>query len=136
MNYSLNQVTTVADCDALLNNANLERKDLNLRKLQQEKQYLSVSTGTTGIDAELMGLTAEIAAMETTIQNLPEGPIKVDWQRKLIIKNGKKTSMEIRRDKYGVIALVEKEFAIASIDKELEEMDAYVEALNQRKREL
>ena len=44
--------------------------------------------------------------------------------------------LEERRERYGVLALVEKEYAIACIDQQLDETVTYIDALNSRKAEL
>lgn len=136
MSYSLNQIITREDCEALLNAAQLERQDIELRRLQQEKQYRQVTMGTTGIDAALAAVITERAAVETVVAGLPEGTTKEQMSKRLMVLNLKKVQLEDRREKYGVLALLQKEYAIATINKEIVENDSYVDALNQRMREL
>ena len=43
--------------------------------------------------------------------------------------------LEERRDRYGVLALVEKEYAIGCIDQQLEDTGIYIDELTRRKAE-
>lgn len=136
MTYSLNQISTAADCDALIDAANMERDDLGFRKLQQERQYKSVTTGSSGIDAALISVVSEITGLESVVNNLPAGPTKDQFESKLVKLRHKKFLLDERRDKYGALALVQKEYAIACIEKELAETDSYIVAVKQRKTEV
>ena len=131
--YSLNMVTTIADCDALLDSANIERDELTYRKLQQERQYKSVTAGTTWVEAEISAVSSEIAGLEAVVTNLPAGPIKDQFESRLVKLRHKKFLLEERRERYGIIALLQKEYAISCIEKELVETDAYIDAVNARK---
>lgn len=133
MKYSLEQITTIEDCDILLEAAQIARQDLDLRKLQQEKQYRTVTTGTSGIDAALMAVVAELSALETVVATLPEGPTKSEMTTRVMVLGVKKRQLEDRREKYGVIALLQKEHAITNIDHEIVENGAYISAINERK---
>ena len=136
MIYSLSQIRTTEDCDALIQSANMEREDLQFRKQQQERQYHTVSSGSTEVDADLSAVNSEIAGIEGVINDLPAGPTKVQFQTKLIKLNYKKFLLEERKVRYGVFALLEKEYAINCVEQELSGNQAYLDALNQRKTEL
>ena len=136
MSYSINELTTVADCDALLQIAAMDRKDLDYKRIQQERQYETVTTGTAGIEAELAGVDAEIHGTENALTDMPEGPIKKTYQSKLVKLNHKKFLLNERRERYGTLALLQKEFALATIDKQLVEITDYVDAITTRKGEL
>lgn len=133
MEYSLEQILTKEDCDMLLEAAAIARQDLDLQKLQQEKQYRSVTTGTTGIDAALMAVVAELSALETVVATLPDGPTKSEMTTRVMVLGVKKRQLEERREKYGIIALLQKEYAITNIDREIIENTDYINAITTRK---
>jgi hypothetical protein len=76
MSYSVNKITTVADCDLLLAWAVKEKADLNYKKLSEERLTNNYSETSIEIDAELQSVISEIAATETIIATLPEGNSK------------------------------------------------------------
>ena len=65
MSYSVNKITTVADCDLLLAWAVKEKADLNYKKLSEERLTNNYSETSIEIDAELQSVISEIAATET-----------------------------------------------------------------------
>ncbi|WP_396153039.1 hypothetical protein [Flavobacterium sp.] len=72
--YSVSNLTTVADCDVLLGMAQKEKSDLNFKKLSEERLVTNYSNTAVEIDAILQGVIAEIAAVDTVLAVLPEGP--------------------------------------------------------------
>ncbi len=136
MNYSVNKITTLADCDALINLANGERKDLEFKKLQQERAYESVASGSEGVDGEIAAVSSEITGVEMAIANMTDGPIKKEFESRLVKLRHKLYLLEERRERYGVLALVEKEYEINSIEQQLAENVAYLAALTNRKAEI
>ncbi len=136
MVYSLTQITTVADCNGLIESAQMERDEIAFRKQQQERQYNNISNGTVGVDVELAAVAAEIGSIEPIVASLPEGQVKKDFQVRLTKLQYKKFLLEQRRDQYGIFALLEKEFQINCIEQELVVNTAYVAALEARKLEL
>jgi hypothetical protein len=136
MNYSLTAITTVADCDAIIDMASLEQEELTFQKTLQERQYRLVTSGSTGVDAELTGIVSEITALETAEANLPEGPAKQSLTDKLADLRHKKFQLEKRRRRYGIPALLQKEYDITAIEKQIAEHVSYMAAVTQRKGEL
>lgn len=136
MEYSITALATIADCDALLAIANLEQEDLDFKKRQQERQYRDVTTGSTGVDAELSGVVSEITGLETAVAGMPDGPAKQILNDKLVDLQHKKYQLEKRRRRYGTLALLQKENAISSIEKQMAEKTVYIDAVTQRKSQL
>ncbi|MFN0050091.1 MAG: hypothetical protein ACKVOU_13290 [Cytophagales bacterium] len=133
MSYSVNLITTKADCDTLITMSNKEKDDLNFRKTSLSRNQVNYSENSAEINAELQVTNAEIASLTTVIASLPDGNAKDDNAKKLKKLEYRKFLLEDRQDNYGVVALLEKEHDIARIEKELEETDAYILALTTRK---
>lgn len=136
MLYSLTALASVADCDALLDLANLEQEDLDLKKMQQDRQYRIVTSGSTGVEVELAGVISQITGLETAVAVMPEGAAKQDLVDKLTDLQHKKFLLEKRRRRYGTLALLQKEYAISAIEKQIAENTDYMAAISQRKSEL
>lgn len=131
--YSLNKITTVADCDVLLTWAEKEKSDLTFKQLSVERLTVNYSSTSVEIDAVLQGVMAEIDATETVLAALPEGPTKEDLEKKLTRLEYKKFLLENRKESYGSVALLEKELDLERINKELDEVEVFIADVNARK---
>lgn len=133
MSYSVNKITTVADCDLLLAWAAKEKADLNFKKLSEERLTNNYSNASVEIDAELQSVLTEITATETIIATLPAGTSKDDAVKKKVRLEYKKFLLENRKESYGVVALLEKELDLTNVTQSLAEIDAFSAAITTRK---
>jgi hypothetical protein len=133
MSYSVNKITTVADCDLLLAWAAKEKADLNFKKLSEERLTNNYSNASIEIDAELQSVLTEITATETIIATLPAGTSKDDAVKKKVRLEYKKFLLENRKESYGVVALLEKELDLTNVTQSLAEIDAFSAAITTRK---
>jgi hypothetical protein len=136
MNYSITNLTQVADCDALLSWAAKEQADLNFKRLSDERLTNRFAETAQELDAVLQGVLAELAATETIIGVLPEGPSKEDAINKRTRLEYKKFLLETRRESYGSVALLEKEMDLARVLLEIDEVNAFITTVSSRKTEL
>lgn len=133
MSYSVAKITTTADCDLLLSLAAKEKADQAFKRLSEERLTLNYSATAVEIDAELQGVTAEIAATETIIATLPEGNSKEEAVKKKTKLEYKKFLLTNRKENYGVLALLEKELDLNRVTVEISEIDAFIAAVTTRK---
>ncbi|MFN8274914.1 MAG: hypothetical protein U0X58_08555 [Flavobacteriaceae bacterium] len=133
MDYSVNNLSTVADCNALLTWAGREKADLSFKKLSDERLTSRIAETSQELDAELQGVLTEISATETIINILPDGPSKDDAINKKTRLEYKKFLLENRRESYGTVALLEKQMDLARVQVEIDEVDAFISAVEQRK---
>ncbi len=136
MSYSVNKITTVADCDLLLAWAAKEKADLEFKKLSEERLTNNYSETSIEIDAELQSVITEIASTTTIIATLPEGQSKEEAIKKKVRLEYKKFLLENRKESYGVVALLEKELDLINVTQTLAEIDAFTTVINVRKAEL
>ena len=136
MNYSVNNLTTVADCNVLLSLAVKEKADLNFKKLSDERLTTRFADTSIGLNADLQGVIAELAATETVISILPEGATKTEAINKRTRLEYKKFLLETRIASYGTVALLEKEMDLARVLMEITEVDAFIQSIEIRKAEL
>lgn len=133
MSYSVNKITTVADCDLLLSWAAKEKADLEFKKLSEERLTNNYSTTSVELDAELQLVNTEIDATTTIIATLPDGQSKEDSIKKKVRLEYKKFLLETRKESYGVVALLEKELDLTNVTQSIAEIDAFTAAINARK---
>ena len=86
MDYSVAQLTTVADCDAILAMAAKEKGDLEYRQTGIRRQQTSYADNSVEITTELAAVEAEIEAYTDIISGLPDGQSKKDAQTRLTMQ--------------------------------------------------
>jgi hypothetical protein len=133
MNYSVQNLTQVADCDVLLSWAQKEKADLTYRKLSVERLTDRYAETSVEVATQLQGVIAELAAVDSYIAILPDGPIKDEALDKKTRLEYKKFLLEGRVESYGVVALLEKEMDLGRVEQEIAEVDAFVAAVEARK---
>jgi hypothetical protein len=124
--YSVSNLTTVADCDVLLGIAQKEKSDLNFKKLSEERLVTNYSNTAVEIDAILQGVNAEIAAVDTVLAILPEGPTKEAEEKRKVRLEYRKFLLENRKESYGAVAQLEKELDLERVNKQLAEVDVFI----------
>lgn len=133
MNYSVQNLTQVADCDVLLSLAQKEKADLTFRKLSVERLTDRYAETSVEIATQLQGVIAELAAVDSYIAILPDGPIKDEALDKKTRLEYKKFLLEGRVESYGVVALLEKQMDLGRVEQEIAEIDAFMAAIEARK---
>ena len=131
--YSVTNLTTIADCDVLLNMANKEKADLAFKKLSEERLVTNYSTASVEIDAVLQGVVAEIAAVDSILAVLPNGPTKDSEEKRKVRLEYKKFLLENRKESYGAVALLEKELDLERVNKQLDEVNLFIDAVTAHK---
>ncbi|MBA4134942.1 MAG: hypothetical protein C0525_09475 [Flavobacterium sp.] len=133
MNYTVQNLTQVADCDVLLSLAQKEKADLTFRKLSVERLTDRYAETSVEVATQLQGVIAELAAVDSYIAILPDGPIKDEAVDKKTRLEYKKFLLEGRVESYGVVALLEKQMDLGRVEQEIAEVDAFVAAVEARK---
>ena len=133
MNYSVRNLTQVADCNALLTWAAREKADLAFKKTAEERMTVKFAETSLEIDAILETVLTELAALDTIIAALPDGPVKDEQIKIRTKKEYKRFLLVTRRESYGKIALLQKESEVSRLDQEIEEMDVFIAAVEAQK---
>ena len=131
--YTVSNLTTIADCDVLLTMANKEKADLAFKKLSEERLVTNYSTTSVEINAVLQGVLAEISAVDTIIATLPEGATKENEEKRKVRLEYKKFLLENRKESYGAVALLEKELDLERVNKQLDEVNLFIDAVTAHK---
>jgi len=128
MNYSVSLLATRPDCQALIDIANVDKGGLVYRRTGLERQSQSATLNAAEIEAELTAVTAEVVSLQAIINGLPDGPTKDVIILRFKKADVKKNLLEGRKEKYGVLSLLQRENDIACIDQDIIETDAYITA--------
>lgn len=131
--YTVSNLTTIADCDVLLTMANKEKADLAFKKLSEERLVTNYSTTSVEIDAVLQGVIAEIAAVDSILAVLPYGPTKDSEEKRKVRLEYKRFLLENRKESYGAVALLEKELDLERVNKQLDEVNLFIDAVTAHK---
>lgn len=133
MDYSVSTLTAVADCDTVLSLIEKDKKDLTFKKLSLERQQENYANTTIEVSSEIEALNAELTAVNTVIATLPDGDTRNDSLKRQRRIEYNLFLLDNRKADYGAITLLEKEFNLARVLKELEEADAFAAAVTVRK---
>jgi len=136
MNYTVSLLTSVPDCQALVNIATEEKDSLQYRKTGLQRQRQTATINASEVETELVSVNAELAVLQTMLDSLPEGANRAKVQRDFKRAEYKKFVLEDRKENYGVMALLQKEYDIACVDEEIAQTDGFITALNTRMSEL
>jgi hypothetical protein len=131
--YDTIKLTSKADCDVLIEQANEEKSDLLFRKTAVEHQTSGYEKTASSVEADLQSSTAQLNALTTVIAGLPEGQVKdanVTKQKKLELRV---YLLNQKKENYGAFALLLNQFEKAKIELELTEVDSFIDALQTRK---
>lgn len=133
MGYSVNLISTQADCDLLLSLSAKEKSDLEFQKLSQQRQRDSYAATAVEVGAELQTVNAELTAVTGIIDALPEGEVKDDNITRLKKLELRKRLLQNKKDDYGTVSVLEKELIIDRIEHELNSVQGFVDAVLARK---
>ena len=136
MTLSTQLITTKEDCNALLANAMKEKADLEYRKLTLERHKMVSSSSSVTIAVDLQTIIAQISVSQTILAALPDGKEKDKENEKLLGLQYRYAVLSNRKKSRGIVAVLETEYDIGCIDKQLAENTAFVEAVTVRMNDL
>ncbi|MFT3910322.1 MAG: hypothetical protein QM737_12935 [Ferruginibacter sp.] len=136
MNYSFTLLNSKEDCDAMIAIANKNKAMFEYKKYLLIHKKDMATGSAVGIETELQSVNAEIAALEPVIAGLPEGNTKKDYMSRKTKLEFKRFTLNERKKSHGVISLLDAEVDIGCIDKDIEETNAFIAGVNERRASL
>jgi hypothetical protein len=136
MAYSLSRLTSRAEADALLGFAQEDKDTLAFRLTTFERQLKNSQNKATDIEADLAQNQAEIIAADAAIAALPDGTAKEAARSRKRKLEGLRAVINERKFDFGIVALIDNELDMARVQKELEEVNAFIAQVTTRKAEL
>lgn len=134
MAYSVNLLTTVAECDAALAAADSELRDLQHREDNLDYVRENTTESATEVQAELASLTAEINALNTIIPSLADGT-KARKSNEISLRRAtnRQAILNDKQDSRGPVALLTRELNLAQVQAQITETNAFKAAVVARK---
>ena len=126
MSYSINSVSTITECDALLTMAQKEKSDLDYRKITLNRDKTEALTNGPEVDQELSVISTEITALKAIFSTLPAGDTKDDYEDRIKRAELRKRALTRKEENYGLVAGITLELDIARVEKEMEEINTFI----------
>ncbi|SHJ52886.1 hypothetical protein SAMN02745146_3360 [Hymenobacter daecheongensis DSM 21074] len=109
MDYSLQLLTTRAQCDAVLAYANAKLSLLTYHDAQTGRRTGNLTTSATNDTAELLSLNSYITAMTPVVPTLLPGKDRDKQASDLRLKTDRRDTLLARQNQQGPEALIEAE---------------------------
>lgn len=135
-NYPVSQLTTIEDCDALIGIAEKEQKDLEWEKLSLQRKKDQYTNNAFENATELAARRAELSTLDTVIAGLPESPYKTEQVKKRTTAWYRVFLLENRQTSFGDVAVLEKEYELQRVQRELDETATLINEVQARKAEI
>lgn len=131
MSYSLNQLLTKADCQAVLDQVADDRSRLVFRQTVANRSQDISTSSASHIAADLAVANANISLLTTLIPTLPasDQPARTLEKRKF---ERQRDALTDRQQSGGAVALVERELEAKLVDLQLAEVDVFIAAVQAR----
>jgi len=136
MNYSLHTLTSINDCDALLQFAYHKMNALTIKKTRNEQATEKHLETALEMKSKHDAMIQKISILETIISLIPDSPVKESARKKKAILEHKKFILENRKEKIGTVALLENEIALACLNQDIQETEAFIAALEAKRSQL
>ncbi|RTQ52374.1 hypothetical protein EJV47_05000 [Hymenobacter gummosus] len=135
MAFSVNLLSSVAQCDTLLTLKQRERKDLVLR-LTTLNHQLDNWDDVASVEAELTSTNTFITTMGPAIAAMPAGDQKRRQENLLNRYESRANVLTTKVEDYGAIARLERELERDGVAAKIDLLDALVAAVTTRRSQL
>ena len=133
MPYSINTLTTVADCDALISLANKDKKSYE-NKIYNLNFDLEISQDNAAARAaRLLIVNSEIAMLDTVIDSMAEGQVKEDYITMRMRKIASQRSLSSPGSSSNPVNRLDDELEIARLNLQLTETLSFIAAVEAHK---
>ena len=133
MSYNVTHLTTVAECDQLINAANDSKSDVQFAQTNLTKRNNDRLRSSAKLTATLATVSAQITAFSAARDAMPDGPDKDAIISRLRRLNDRMENLEESRSKAGAVALLDNELERSINDAEIEVIDEFLAAVTARK---
>jgi len=133
MAYSVEKLSSVADCDALTQLLVKEKDDLDFRVIVLNRQIRSYTANAQELTADLIAVDAEIASLNTQLGVMPPGERREKLITDLDRTRLRKRTLSARQQDFGSVALVKREVELAMNTAQLAVVNAAIADVAARK---
>jgi arginine utilization protein RocB len=136
MEYSINLLTTVEQCDALLTSLNQESEEQDFRKTSQQRKIEDDFSSTEDLPAQIEALNTQIATFNTLIADMEESEDKDDMLDELGLMENELIDLNQRLETKGIQARLIKELDFNFLERMIAVNDGLKPITETRKSEL
>jgi hypothetical protein len=136
MNYSTTNLSSASECDALLSLANRDKENLLYRRSNLNYRKSQVLASSADFEADYAEVVNDLQSLTTSLLTFPEGKRKEEMITDKMALEVKLRVMNERKDNYGIIGILQREYDLAVIDESIAETDAFIAAIDTRKAQL
>jgi hypothetical protein len=129
MDYSLEKVSTVEQCDTLLELAQDDKESLERRRRNLDEAIDNFDERTTDIGTESTAVAALLQSFTTLYGSLPEGKDKVETNLEIKRLEARKAQLDKMVIGYNVYALLGKQVDYNLLDAQVTIVDTYIAAV-------
>ncbi|RSK39471.1 hypothetical protein [Hymenobacter perfusus] len=133
MAYSIDQLTTAAECDQVLAYITDELRVLNQRRSEFTYQVDTAASTSAEQTAELESLTAEISFLTPLIPTLPASKKRTERENELRRSTDRRDELLSRQGTRGPVSLLIRELELAQIEAQLTETTALQTSVTARR---
>jgi hypothetical protein len=136
MIYSLERISTVEACDALLALAQKEKENLERRKRNLGESIGNFDVRTGDVGSELIAVQSLLQTFSIAYDSLPEGKDKLNMNLEIKQLEARKAKLDKSVVSYNVSSLLEKQVSYNLLDSQVPVIDAYMVAIQNKRTEL
>jgi hypothetical protein len=133
MNYSLEMIITVAECDALLALAGEDKETLERRRRNLDESIGNFGERTHDYGTELQAVVTLLETYAAAYDALPEGKNKRTIYLEMKRLEAKKAQLDKSVTSYNASALIGKQVDFNLLDNQVPVVNAYITALQARR---
>jgi len=133
MNYSLEKITTVAACDALLEVANKDKESLERRRRNLDESIDTFDERTHDYGTELQSVVTLLDTYSSAYDALPEGKNKMTIFLEIKRLEARKAQLDKSVVGYNVSSLIGKQVDYNLLDNQVPVINAYIAAIQARR---
>jgi len=133
MNYSLEMITTVADCDALLQAAGEDKENLERRRRNLDESIGNFGERTHDYGTELHSVITLLDTYQAAYSALPEGKNKMTIYLEMKRLETRKAQLDKSVTSYNASSLIGKQVDFNLLNNQVPVVDAYITALQARR---
>jgi hypothetical protein len=136
MLYSTTKLKTTIECESAIALATERKDELLFQQTALSRDLNGQEKSVDSITATLLAINAQITGFNAAITTMGDGEAKREMQSKVRRLNDQKENLEERLEKAGAAAFLDTELQTELSKKQVEEIDAFITSINQRKTEL
>lgn len=133
MAYSTAVLKTKADCDAVLNMAHQDKDFLLVQQTNLERQVKVHATTSVEVESELKTVNAELDFLAAQIPTIEDQSLKENKLKDQSKLQYRQRVLLGRKVDYGALSLLDREFSLERVKKELQEADNFITTIENHK---